>query len=745
MDAGRRRPLTIAGAGAMDDYRVKYYMSTFEAKTYFPWYSHLEEIQSVVVSPGVTRIGNQSFVDCTALTSLTISETVTDIGIAAFGGCTQLQELTIPNSVTVIEKSAFSGCSALTEVTLSEQLAEIGEYAFSDCTNLISVSDIPSGITALPDGVFNNCEKLTSIVFPASLRSIGTRAFLSCRALQNFELPSSITTIEDSAFANCTSLTSVTIPGGLRQIGDSLFSSDFLLESVVLEDGLQQIGKGMFYFCTALQSPVIPSSVTTIGEEAFWGCKAITEVTIPEGVRTIGRQAFLASDIETVSLPNSLISIGEQAFNGKYKSIHIPSGVRTIGSRAFGGFTIREFTVAEDNNYFCADDGILYNKAKTTLVQYPRFKSSGVTSFSVPDGVKTIGTYAFTDCYFRGVVLPDTLTAINDYAFHNCDSIQTVQVPDGVKTIGNSAFVLCDILSSVRLPVSLTSIGQRAFENCPAFTSVNYDGARCQWERITIGDYNNDLTNATLTVSSEHVPAQETTETVPATCTSLGERVVTETCTVCDSLISSTTEEIPMLPHALVHHDGKAPTAAEPGWEPYETCENCAYTTFREIPPFTPDPYEALTFQFENGVLTVSGSGTIPSVSNAEDAPFAAYAADCRAIVIRDGVSAVAANAFAGLTQVDILILNGPISLSSNAFIANTGIDTVICTSGMQIAADTFLSETDICFYEPKENPHTGTAAENVNVIPYSFADDTLTFEGRVASDTYGLLDLLLR
>ena len=157
----------------------------------------------------------------------------------------------------------------------------------------------------------------------------------------------------------------------------------------------------------------------------------------------------------------------------------------------------------------------------------------------------------------------------------------------------------------------------------------------------------------------------------------------------------------------------------------------------------TPSAYDSLTFTFENGILFVSGAGEIPTADAADPAPFLSYAQDCNVIMIGEGIDAVAANAFTGLTQAKMLILNGETALQPEAFASNTAIETVICAASVQIGADTFAAETEICFFEPKAHPHTGSAANNVNVIPYTYADGTLTFDGRARMSIYDLLDLM--
>ena len=172
--------LTIGGSGAIDDYRVRLWVSHGQ-EVYSPWYAYREEILSVVIDSGVTRIGNQAFTDCNSISEVFIADTVEEIGAGAFAYCSQLSEVLLPNSVTLIEKNAFQYCSALETVTLSTQLTEFGESVFSYCESLESVGEIPSGVTVLPLRLFENCSSLSDVTLPSSL--VCSSLFRSCSTI----------------------------------------------------------------------------------------------------------------------------------------------------------------------------------------------------------------------------------------------------------------------------------------------------------------------------------------------------------------------------------------------------------------------------------------------------------------------------------------------------------------------------------------------------------------------------------
>ena len=96
------------------------------------------------------------------------------------------------------------------------------------------------------------------------------------------------------------------------------------------------------------------------------------------------------------------------------------------------------------------------------------------------------------------VTIPDSVTSIGDYAFKGCTSLTSVTIGDSVTSIGNSAFRYCSSLTSVTIPDSVTSIGSYAFDYCSKFKDVYYTGSEENWEEISIGSSNSQLTNATI-------------------------------------------------------------------------------------------------------------------------------------------------------------------------------------------------------------------------------------------------------
>ena len=475
-------------------------------------------LESVTIGDGVKSIGNQTFWNCRSLTSVTIGNGVKSIGDGTFSGCSSLKSIIIPDSVTSIG-SAFYGCTSLKSVTIPDSVTSIGKNAFYSCTSLESVT-IGSGVTSIGSSAFYGCTSLASITIPDSVTSIGYEAFKGCASLKSITIESGVTSIDDYAFSGCTSLASMTIPNSVTSIGDDAFSGCTSLTSVKIGNGVTSIGGYAFEGCTSLASMTIPNSVTSIGYRAFLNCTSLTSIIIPDSVTSIGDIAFYntayyndksnwdngilyignhlikATLSESVEIKQGTKTIADSALGGdSTSSITIPDSVISIGDEAFTYcINLAEINVGIENANYSSENGILFNKDKTEIVCYPAgkrdvssysipdsvtiigdgaFKFTSLTSITIPDGVTSIGRYAFEDCRpLTSITIPDSVTNIGSSAFRNCTSLESVTIGDGVTSIEDETFWNCQSLASVTIGSSVTSIGDEAFFNCTSLTSI---------------------------------------------------------------------------------------------------------------------------------------------------------------------------------------------------------------------------------------------------------------------------------
>ena len=205
--------LTIRGSGAMEDYLMSGHQ---------PWRSFRDQITSVVVSPGVTSIGNLAFTRFSKLIHVDIADSVVSIGEQAFSDCSSLTNITVPQSVTYIGVNAFDSCTNLSSITLStNNITSIRPYTFSGCSKLSSIV-IPDGVTSIQLGAFSNCTKLTSITIPDSVTTIDPWAFKNCSSLTSITIPSSVTSIGSNVFTGCTSLNDISYSGTSESVISAL-------------------------------------------------------------------------------------------------------------------------------------------------------------------------------------------------------------------------------------------------------------------------------------------------------------------------------------------------------------------------------------------------------------------------------------------------------------------------------------------------------------------------------------------
>jgi len=277
--------------------------------------------------------------------------------------------------------------------------------------------------------------------------SIGNCAFAELHNLTSANIPNSVTFIGEFAFAR-TALTSITIPNGVTSIEDSTFNGCRNLTSVNIPNNVRTIGSFAFVG-TALTSITIPNSVTSIGIGAFQICENLTSVTLGNGVTTIETGAFNHTGFASITIPRSVTTIAGGAF----------SNIRNLVS----------IDVDVNNPHFASENGVLFNKSKTRLVQYPIGRKDKV--YTIPNSVTVIASYAFSGSILTSVTIPNSVTIIGSSAFSSCRNLTSVTIGNSVTAIGHSAFSFSG-LTSITIPNSVTTIDIGAFQMCEDLTSV---------------------------------------------------------------------------------------------------------------------------------------------------------------------------------------------------------------------------------------------------------------------------------
>ena len=202
------------------------------------------------------------------------------------------------------------------------------------------------------------------------------------------------------------------------------------IKSVVIKDGVTSIGNDAFRDCSGITVFTIPNTVTTIGDYAFWGCSGITSITIPDSVTSIGSSPF------------------------NYCS------------------NLQSITVDDRNTAYCSVDGVLFNKAKTTLISYPGKNSS--VNYVIPNTVTTINIHAFSGSNIKSVTIPSSVSEMKNNVFSDCASLESVVFEESSQrySIPDTAFRGCTSLKNITIPGNITGIFNYAFEGCSSLESV---------------------------------------------------------------------------------------------------------------------------------------------------------------------------------------------------------------------------------------------------------------------------------
>ena len=620
----------------------------------------LTNLTSVIISSGVTNIGQSSFHNTFSLTNITV-DAVNSIYSSSSGVLLNKSQTTLiyfpqgkaggytpPNSVTNITNHAFDYCQKLTSVTFPDSVTTIGDSAFYFCTGLKSLN-IGKSITNIGSSVFTCCTGLTNITVDAlnpmycsvagvlwNKNQTTLIQYPAGNTANNYVIPNTATNIASDAFVRSSSLTNITIGNSVVTIGSGAFELCNGLTSVTFPNSVTAIGDQAFYLCYGLSqvyflgnAPVSGSSVFTPGYSATYICYLPGTAgwgTTYGGLQTrlwlpAGQYNFLISTNKRSIIINGVI--------GDFTSIVIPSSIVIPGST---------------NSYPVVDIGFGGNSYLTSVsipnsvtnIGYNAFDGcTNLTSVNIPNSVITIGYSAFLNCTgLTNLILGTNVATIGGDAFANCTSLTGVVIPNSVTFIDYEAFQNDTGLTSINIPNNVTNIGVGAFTACAGLTNITVDAANAFY--CSIAGVVLDKTKTTLKIFPS---GKAGSYSIPTSVTAIGS-IAFE---VCARLTSVT------IPSSVTNI----------GNGPFDFCQSLtnitvdsANTAYCSISGVLFDKNQTQLIAFPAGK---TGSYTIPT-----------------------GVTAVANYAFDGNTNLfSVIIPNTVTNIGYNAFSSCTGLNSI--------------------------------------------------------------------
>lgn len=427
------------------------------------------KLKDVTLAEGIKLLMNRMFLNCTALTSITLPSTLARVN-SAFIGCSGLTEITFPE--TVVEIGSLADCTGLTTLSIPSNV-NVNDFFCTNCTALTSVNFKGNVGTRISSTSFSGCAALTSVNIPTGVVTIGNNSFDGCASLAQLTMPEPLATIGEYAFRN-SGLTGITFQRNLTIIGKYAFDGCKDLVSINFPANVTEIKEYTFNDCVKLKNIELPNGLIYIKDYAFNGCASLGKVTIPGGVQNISPGAFKNSGLTEVILKEGVMSLSNNSFDGclLLKKVTFPTTMKTIGG--FSNTGIKEIAFAE-------------GATPEAISDYAFLNCDSLSTITLPNSIKSLGTGAFYDCdTLKTVKLPTGITKIAKQAFYHCGFLQSITIPQSVTEIGAEAFAACSKLTAISLPSALTTIGIASFHST-GLTSITLPEGMTTIEPGTFG------------------------------------------------------------------------------------------------------------------------------------------------------------------------------------------------------------------------------------------------------------------
>ncbi|MBQ7713252.1 MAG: leucine-rich repeat domain-containing protein, partial [Clostridia bacterium] len=487
---------------------------------------YLGSKQSITLPKNIDRILSYAFYNCKSITSITVPEGITYFESYCFAGCSGLSEMTLPQSLRAISNHTFYNCTGLTSIIIPPNVSNIGEEAFSGCTNITSIDIQSKDLFSINKGAFSGCIGLTSIEIPYNTSNIYEGILSGCSSLKNITIP----------YLGGGGLDSYGVQKPLGYLFGTQNYSGSVAVKQVFTGNVWTDSNGTTYWDKSTVTYYIPeclSNVTVLSGNigcnyggAFLNCGMLKNIILGEKTEDIYKYSFsgtkslysvsgsaktLAEVSKQVEVPHLKIIYGttipSSAFRNKQiNTVTIGAQVQTIGANAFSGTGVQTLIIAENSQLTSIGD-FAFEYCGLTEIRYGGdiagwFGISGLMAYgasskslyiggtkiegtlTVPEGVTSIGSYAFCDCSgLTSITIPESVTSIGEYAFRDCSGLTSITFAERsqLTSIAEYAFSGCPAMTSITIPSSVTSIGSYAFYDCTGLTSIYYTGDVAGW------------------------------------------------------------------------------------------------------------------------------------------------------------------------------------------------------------------------------------------------------------------------
>ena len=380
------------------------------------------------------------------------------------------------------DRHIFSNNIRLKSINLPENTKHIDSDSFSGCGGLerIEISENNRRYKSIGGNLYSKDGTVlikysigkpeNAFVVPNHVKTIGVEAFTGSKNLKHIFIPSGVKKIEDMAFSDCQSLEEVNIPEGVEKIGDFAFSGCEVLSKLIISSCTKTIGRGAFSGCISLEKVNVPEGAEQIGIAAFHNCKSLKEITIHSSIKVIA--AFVFGECGSLDKVNGLKgvqSIEMGAFYGckSLKTVVFSDSLKKIGDRAFQDSGLERILIPESVTFIDerAFESCKFLKQIDVAKNNCIYKSIDGNLYRKDQSRETIVKFS-NEQRTVAFKIPSFVSSIGSFSFAESDILQEIILNNGAKIICAYAFAGCRSLIKVIISSSVTLIGECAFSNC---------------------------------------------------------------------------------------------------------------------------------------------------------------------------------------------------------------------------------------------------------------------------------------